>query len=160
MIPSFLCNSWGISSNAELGPNTAWITRARVLLPRRCFLSQLHLSAPHLPVGFSTSVPIVDPSWGRAHRDGRADTEKRERRDTQKEGGNEQKSIFFWAPLRKLVQSRKELIAVKACQSPDSQLQSPGTNVIMANKLKSLTVMIASEKTPTPRRKNQWQERK
>lgn len=53
------------------------------------------------------------------------------------------------------MQSRKELIAVKACQSPDSQLQSPGTNVIMANKLKSLTVMIASEKTPTPRRKNQ-----
>lgn len=58
------------------------------------------------------------------------------------------------------MQSRKELIAVKACQSPDSRLQSPGTNVIIANKLKSLTVTIASEKTQTPRRKKQWQESK
>lgn len=160
MIPSFLHNSWGISGNAELSLNTAWITKARVFLSRRCFLSRLHPSTPHLAVGFSTSFPSMDPSWGRAPRDRRPGAEKREKRDTQKEGENERKSIFFWAPLRKLVQSRKELIAVKACQSPDSRLQSPGTNVIIANKLKSLTVTIASEKTPTPSRKNQWQERK
>jgi len=81
--------------------------------------------------------------------------QRKGKEDRQKEGENEQKSIFFCNPLRKLVRSRKELIAVKAWQSPDSWLQSPGTNVIIANKLKSLTVTIASEKTPTPRRENQ-----
>lgn len=72
---------------------------------------------------------------------------------------NEKVFSFELSP-RNLVGSRKELIAVKACQSPDSWLQSPGANVIIANQLKSLTVTIASEKTPTPKRKNQWQQRK
>lgn len=109
---------------------------------------------PHALLRISPQQSSWGLSWSRAPRDGgRSPGGGKGRHREGKE--NERKSIFFWAPPRKLVRSRKELIAVKACQSPDSRLQSPGTNVIIANKLKSLTVTIASEKTPTPRRKNQ-----
>lgn len=146
MIPPCLCNSWGIGSNANLGPNMAWVTKAGVLLPWRCF-PPWHIQIPITHYGFLHQTPLCAPSWSRAPRKGRQ--ESGTGGTHRKRGKNERKSIFFWAPPRKLVWSWKELIAVKACQSPDSQLQSPGTNVIIANKLKSLTVMIASGKTPT-----------
>lgn len=154
MIPPCLCNSWGISSNANPGPNMAWVTKAGVLLPWRCF-PPWYTQIPHTWLWVSPPDSPLCPPESQEREAG-----KQGRRDTQKERGKwRKKYFFFWAPLRKLVWSWKELIAVKACQSPDSQLQSPGTNVIIANKLKSLTVTIASGKTPTPRRKNQWQER-
>lgn len=156
MIPPCLCNSWGISSDANLAPNTAWITKAGVLLPWRCFRFW-YIQMPHTSLWVSPPDSAVCPVLG--HSSQKRETGKRDRRNTQKERGKWMKKYFLLSSPKKISVKLEGADCCQACQSPDSQLQSPGTNVIIAKKLKSLTVTIASGKTPAPRRKNQWQER-
>lgn len=63
MIPPCLCNSCGISSHANLGPNTAWGTKAGVLPPWRCFPPG-YIQIPHTSLRVSPPDSSVCPRPG------------------------------------------------------------------------------------------------